>query len=70
MATVTPTELFKAWKCGDTPPEMAMGHVLQNLVILRADVDRLLRHTHLPRADEGKREPPRPGETPSSEQPG
>jgi hypothetical protein len=32
MSTVTPEELLKQWKLEQMPLEMAMGHVLQNLV--------------------------------------
>jgi len=61
MSTVTPEELLKQWKLESIPLEMAMGHVLQNLVKqqtaqealnlallnLCADVDRLIAHTGL-----------------------
>jgi hypothetical protein len=59
MGTVSPEELLDLWKLEKMPLEMAMGHVLQNLVNLnalinttdtafyklRADVDDLVVHT-------------------------
>jgi hypothetical protein len=59
MGTVSPEELLDLWKLEKMPLEMAMGHVLQNLVNLnaliettdtafyklRADVDDLVAHT-------------------------
>ena len=69
MATVTPTELLKAWKREEMPSDMAIGHVLQNLVILRADIDRLIRHIGLSRVDEGKRKLTKSDEPLDPEQP-
>jgi hypothetical protein len=71
MSTVTPEDLFKQWKLENIPLEMAMGHVLQNLVkqqtaqetlnqaiyTLRADVDRLIAHTGLTPPAPSKRKP-------------
>lgn len=55
MSTVTPTELLKLWTLENMQPEMAVGHILQNLVKLqtmvidlRIDVDRLIALTKLP----------------------
>jgi len=59
MGTITPEELLKLWKLEKMPVEMAIGHILQNLVNmrttiestdttlykLRADVDGLIAHT-------------------------
>jgi hypothetical protein len=59
MGTIAPEELLDLWKLEKMPLEMAMGHVLQNLVNLnalieatdtafyklRADVDDLVAHT-------------------------
>ena len=59
MGTITPEELLKLWKLEKMPVEMAIGHILQNLVNmrttiestdttlykLRADVDGLMAHT-------------------------
>jgi len=61
MATYTPDELWHLWKTEQLPLEMATGHLLQHLIqlhsvleneraavlSLRADVDRLITHTHL-----------------------
>lgn len=58
MSTITPEELFAAWKLEQASVEMAIGQTLQNLVKqqaalevhnqtllnLRADVDRLIAH--------------------------
>lgn len=62
MSTLSPSALLKAWAVDNMPPEMAIGHVLQNLVKLasmlethtvmlhnlRADVDRLIAQVGLP----------------------
>ena len=59
MSTVTPQELLKLWTLEKVTVEMAIGHILQNLVKaqtsaqnrdtllykLRGDVDDLLTHT-------------------------
>lgn len=71
MSTVTPEELLRLWKLENIPLEMAMGHVLQNLVKqqkaqdalnqmianLRADVDRLIAHTGLTPSTSTNRKP-------------
>ena len=71
MSTVTPEELLRLWKLENIPLEMAMGHVLQNLVKqqkaqdalnqmisnLRADVARLIAHTGLTLAPQAKHKP-------------
>jgi hypothetical protein len=57
MATVTPKELLTAWKLEQMPLEMTMGHVVQNLVILRDEIDRLIAHTQLPPNPKGKAKP-------------
>jgi len=73
MSTVTPEELFKQWKLESIPLEMAMGHVLQNLIKqqtaqealnkallnLRADIDRLIAHTGLTPTAEGRHKSPK-----------
>ena len=41
MSTITPQELLKQWKLEQIPVEMAMGHVLQNLVQQQILVDSL-----------------------------
>jgi len=76
MSTVTPTELLKLWKLENMQPEMAVGHILQNLVKLqtilvdlRADIDRLIAHTRLPPNAKSKAKPSKPDETPDPEQP-
>ncbi len=48
MSTVTPQELLKAWKLEQMTVEMTMGHVVQNLVILRDEIDRLIAYLRLP----------------------
>ncbi len=62
MGTVTPPELLKQWQVSDLTAEMAIGHLIQNLVRLeerltelhrssrklRVDVDSLIAHTNLP----------------------
>jgi hypothetical protein len=39
MATMPPAELLTLWKLEKLPLEMAMGHVLQNLVKIHADIE-------------------------------
>lgn len=41
MSTITPQELLKQWKLEQIPVEMAMGHVLQNLVQQQTLIDAL-----------------------------
>ncbi len=69
MGTMTPSELLKLWKLEKLSVEMAVGHILQNLVNihtanetadaslykLRADVDGLMAHTGMPRSKDGKK---------------
>ena len=69
MGTMTPSELLKLWKLEKLSVEMAVGHILQNLVNmhtaieiadaslykLRADVDGLMTHTGTPRSKDKKR---------------
>jgi hypothetical protein len=71
MGTITPEELLTAWKLEQVSVEMAIGHILQNLVKqqtafdahnrmllnLRADVDRLIVQTGLTPTDKGKKKP-------------
>jgi hypothetical protein len=59
MSTVTPDELLKLWKLEKVTVEMALGHIIQNLVKLhtndenletslyelRGNVDDLIAHT-------------------------
>jgi hypothetical protein len=84
MSTVSPAELWKAWKLDNMPVETAMGQVLQNLVKQqtaietltqalsnqRADMDRLIAHTRLPPGMKGKPRPSKPDETPDPGQSG
>lgn len=76
MSTITPTEQLKLWKLENMQLEMAVGHILQNLVKLqtiladlRTDVDRLMAHTKLPSNPKGKPKPSKPDETSDPEQP-
>ncbi len=69
MATIAPQEILKAWKQADMPMEMTLGHVVQNLVILREDIDRLLVHTKLPPNPKSKQKLPKSGEPPKPKQP-
>jgi len=71
MSTITPEELLTAWKLEQVSVEMAIGHILQNLVKqqtaldthnrimlnLRANVDRLIAHTGLAPIDKGEKKP-------------
>ena len=71
MSTITPEELFAAWKLEQASVEMAIGQTLQNLVKqqaalevhnqtllnLRADVDRLIAHRGLTPNDNNKKKP-------------
>jgi len=68
MGTITPSELLKLWKLEKLSVEMAVGHILQNLVNmhttietadaslykLRADVDGLMAHTGMSRLKDKK----------------
>ena len=70
MSTMPPDELLKLWKLEKLPLEMAMGHVLQNLVrmqttieshdaslyTLRGHVDGLMAHTGMEPRSRGKRQ--------------
>ena len=61
MSTIPPRELLHRWQLEKISVEMAIGHILQNLVntqksldvinteyfTLRADVDALARHSNL-----------------------
>jgi hypothetical protein len=74
MATMPSTELLKLWEREEMTPEMAIGHMLQNmakeqttleafqrtLLNLRMDVDRLIAHTGLPSSTKGKQQLPKP----------
>ena len=69
MGTTTPDELLKLWKLENITVEMAIGHILQNLVKmqrthdtrntkiynLRADVDSLIIHTGMKPDAKGKK---------------
>ncbi|NIT62020.1 MAG: hypothetical protein GWN00_39250 [Aliifodinibius sp.] len=75
MDTMTPQELLRQWRLEKMTPEMAMGHLLQNLVKiqramdatnitlynLRADVDSLIAHTQMKPNPRGKKKPPKKG---------
>jgi hypothetical protein len=75
MGTMSPQELLKQWRGEKMTAEMAMGHVLQNLVKiqramdainitlynLRADVDSLIAHTKMKPNPRGKKKPPKKG---------
>jgi hypothetical protein len=75
MGTVPPKELLKKWECEEITVEMAVGHILQNLVQLmtiieafktslrklRTDVDSLIAHTGMSPRLKGKRKPPKKG---------
>lgn len=74
MSTVTPAELLKLWTVEHIPSEMAVGHILQNLVKLqtmvgdlRADVNRLIIHTKLPPNAKGKAKASGPDKTSDAE---
>jgi len=41
MSTITPQELLNKWKLEQIPVEMAMGHVLQNLVQQQTAIESL-----------------------------
>ena len=69
MGTITPDELLKLWKLEKMTVEMAIGHILQNLIKvhaatetldtslygLRGDVDALMAHTGAKPRSQGKR---------------
>jgi hypothetical protein len=75
MATVTPNELLRLWTREKITIDMAIGHILQNLVDmqraydarnltlyhLRADVDSLIAHTGMKPDPKGKKKPPQKG---------
>ncbi len=41
MSTITPQEILNQWKLEQIPVEMAMGHVLQNLIQQQTILDSL-----------------------------
>ena len=69
MGTITPDELLKLWKLEKVTVEMAIGHILQNLIKvhaatetldtslygLRGDVDALMAHAGIEPRSQGKR---------------
>lgn len=69
MSTMTPAELLKLWTRDNIPPEMAIGHVVQNLVkhqtaletlsqglsTLRVDIDRLLAQSAVSASEKSKK---------------
>jgi hypothetical protein len=73
MGTISPQELLKKWQIEEITIEMAIGHLIQNVVKLyktiekltnslynlRADVDSLIAHTGMPPNPKGKRKPPK-----------
>ncbi len=73
MGTHTPTDLLKGWRLKELTTEMAIGHLIQNLLTLetaltninitlynlRADVDSLIAHTGLPPNPKGRQRPPK-----------
>jgi hypothetical protein len=73
MGTITPNELLRLWELEKITIEMAVGHVLQNMVKmqtaqdtcnitlynLRADVDSLIAHTGIKPNLKGKKKPPK-----------
>lgn len=42
MSTITPVELLNLWKQEQIPVEMAIGHILQNLVKQQSALEALL----------------------------
>ncbi|HXV97362.1 MAG TPA: hypothetical protein VEC93_02995 [Anaerolineae bacterium] len=75
MATITPNELLSLWTREKITIDMAIGHILQNLVDmqraydarnitmynLRADVDSLIAHTGMKPNPKGNNKPPQKG---------
>ena len=51
MSAMQPSELLRQWAGEDLPTETAIGHVLQNLVKLQANVDALKETVALLRAE-------------------
>ncbi len=75
MGTIKPDELLKSWSLGNMTAEMAVGHLIQNLVKLQtaieninitlytlcADVDSLIAHTGMMPNPKGKKKSPKKG---------
>jgi site-specific recombinase len=75
MGTMAPDELLNLWKLEKLPVEMAVGHILQNLVKIRtdidatdtslyklqADVDDLVAHTGIETRSKDKKKPRKSG---------
>ncbi len=75
MGAMIPIELLRLWELEKISLEMAMGHLLQNLVKqqqaieaanisrynLRADVDSLIAHTGMKPNPKGKKKPSKRG---------
>jgi hypothetical protein len=73
MATVTPDELLRLWRQEGVTSEMAIGHLIQNLVkqqaaiaamqstlsVLRVDVDRTMLLPAVEPPTKGKRQGPK-----------
>ncbi len=71
MGTIPPQEILKQWQLEQMTVEMAVGHILQNLVEfhesmaqltrslykMRADVDRLIAYTQMHADPTDKRKP-------------
>lgn len=70
MSTISPKELLKLWRLEKLTSEMAIGHIIQNLVniqkaidltntdifTLRADVDDLAKHARINLASKDKKQ--------------
>ena len=75
MGTISPQELFKAWRLEKIKVETAVGHLIQNVIKLyttiekmtislynlRSDVDSLIAHTGMKPHQKGKRKSARKG---------
>lgn len=75
MGMIKPEELLKLWSLSQVTVEMAIGHLIQNLVKLqttiesnnltlynlRTDVDNLIAHTGMKPTQTGKKKPPKQG---------
>lgn len=69
MATLSPEELLRLWAAERLPPDMAIGHMLQNLVLQQATLTTLQSALNRLRiegqdASNARQDPPPPRKSP------
>jgi len=66
MATINPEELLRLWSAEKLTSEMAIGHLLQNLVLQQSSIGNLQASIASLRAEVQKLSGPEPDEPPSA----